>query len=76
MSEDDLLIDALIGQVKRYEIEISGLREQLKEEQDENIIKKINRSIKDLDNKISGLNTQISSLKTQSYKDKINFFED
>ena len=76
MSEDDLMIDALIGQVKRYEIEISDLREQLKEEKDKNMSKKINKRIKDLDYKISELNTRISSFKSQSYKGNINFFRD
>ena len=76
MSENDLMIDALVGQAKRYEIEISDLREQLKEEQDKIVLKKTNKRIKDLDYKISELNTRISSLKSQSYKGNINFFGD
>jgi chromosome segregation ATPase len=55
------LVEALIGQRKRWELEINCLEEELKSPDNE---KKKKKKISELDSKISRINGEISRLQT------------
>jgi hypothetical protein len=59
------LVEALIGQSKRWELEIISLREELQTTDNK---MKIQKKIAEIDSKISRINGQISGLRT-SYRD-------
>jgi phage shock protein A len=61
------LLEALIGQRKRLEIEQDELREELARVKGENK-EKISKSIKEIDTKIRQLNARISDLKSPDGK--------
>lgn len=62
------MLDALIGQRKRLEIEQDELRKELSKVKGENK-EKISKSIKEIDRKIRQLNARISNLKSSGGKD-------
>jgi hypothetical protein len=66
MIQDDIMIDALIGQVKRWEIDSADMKEQKLKEQNKTKLKEINKKITELDFKISEHNSRIFSLKANS----------
>jgi hypothetical protein len=67
MAEEDIMLEVLTGQAKRWETELGNLKEQESMEDNEINLKEINRKIMELDLKILEYNSRISALKMNSY---------